>query len=161
MKLIIASVFLFLGTCKGSKEVSSSVPAQTDNSKIIITYQRGACMGRCPDYTMSINGEKKTIDYTGKGNVEKMGIYTKPITDAELTKLVEAFKTADFYSLDAKYLGQVTDLPSRYITYSKDGVVKKVQDRFGAPDKLKALEKLLEDIADSTEGWIKISETGN
>lgn len=155
MKLIITSIILFLGTCKGSKETVSSVPVQ-DNSKIIITYQRGACMGRCPDYTMSINGEKKTIDYTGRGNVEKMGIYTKPISDAELTKLVEAFKAADFYSLDDKYLGVITDFPSRYITYSRDGVVKKVQDRSGAPDKLKVLEKLLDEIADSTEGWTKI-----
>jgi hypothetical protein len=156
MKIIISLSLLFLGPCAGHKKVSQTVPAVQDNSTMTITYKRGACMGKCPSYTMSIDGATKTITYTGTQNVEKIGVFTKPVSDEELTKLSEAFKTAGFDSLDEKYLGEVTDFPSRYITYSNNGKTKMVQDRKGAPEKLHVLETLLENIADSPpEGWTK------
>jgi hypothetical protein len=156
MKLIISSIFILLfGTCGQNKKLAASAQTKPDVSKVQITYQRGACMGRCPSYLMVIDGATKKITFNGTQNVDKIGSYSKPITEEEIIKLIEAFNAADFNTLEDKYLGQIVDFPSKHISYSNNGKVKKVQDRSGAPEKLHVLETALEAIADNKDGWTK------
>jgi hypothetical protein len=145
---------LLLAPCNSSKKATASVPTVNDNSEVVITLQTGACFGKCPVYLLTINGKTKTATYKGQENTDRIGNYSKPITDAELTQMVNAFETAKFNSLNDEYLGEIVDFPIKTITYTNKGKTKKIRERSGAPEALTSLEKTLNEFADS-EGWKK------
>ncbi|MBA3706173.1 MAG: hypothetical protein H0W84_09825 [Bacteroidetes bacterium] len=157
MKTLLYSVFiLLLAPCNGSKKTAKTVETVVnDNSKVLITFQRTPCFGKCPTYILTINGETKTATFKGEQNTEKIGTYTKRVSDAELTQLVAEFEKAKFYSLNDNYLGEITDFPSQITGYSNKGKAKKIEDRSGGPAELLLLEKMLDDFTNS-EGWKKV-----
>ncbi len=158
MKIFLLSIFMLLfAPCNSSKKISRTV---LDNSKVVITYQCGECFGRCPIYKLSINGEKKMATFTGEKNTEKIGIYTKSISDNELNTFVATFDTAKFNSLENDYLGPIVDFPIKIISYSNNGIKKTIKNRSGAPESLNAIDKMLGEYAESA-GWKKVSEVAH
>ncbi len=141
-----------LAPCNNPKQNSSS---KKNNSKVVIIYQCGACFGRCPEYILTINGEKKMATFKGIKNTEKIGTYTKKISDAELTDYVSNFEKAKFNSFENEYLGNITDFPIKAISYTNNGSTKLVKERSGAPEMLISLEKKLQGYAENGEGWVK------
>lgn len=159
MKFFLYSVFvLLLSPCNASKKTSSA--AVNDYSKVEISYKRTPCFGKCPVYTLTINGNTRTATFNGEHNTEKMGVYTRPVTDNELEQLVSAFEKANFNSLNDNYMGEITDFPVKTISYSNNGKAKTITNRSGAPQELLLLEKTLNNFAETTEGWKK-SETAD
>lgn len=152
MKLFIyAAIALLIAPCNASKKAGK----KSDNySKTQIIYQRTACFGTCPVYTLTIDGATEKAIYKGEQNTEKLGVYFKHITQDEIKTFVDAFEKAGFNSLDDEYLGMITDFPIKYITFSHRGKIKKIKDRSGAPQSLTELEKMLEAFADG-DGWAK------
>jgi hypothetical protein len=160
MKLLISSIFLLLlAPCNKSKSVTSSAPDAAELRKTVIVYECTPCFGKCPQYKMTVDGATNMMTFVGKSNTDKIGTYTKPVKDEELIVLLQAFEKAGFDTLNEKYLGNITDFPSKYITLTYKDKTKKVQDRSEAPERLHELEKTLEAVA-SSEGWMK-QETGN
>lgn len=157
MKLLMYTFLLLLAPCNSSKTAIDTVP---DNSKAMIILKTSACFGKCPIYTLTINGEKKIATFIGEKDTEKIGVYTKAISAKELNDFVEAFEKADFNSMEEEYLGMITDFPFKYITYTNNGKTKKVKERSGAPKALTDLEKMLSDYANS-EGWKKTEGSSN
>jgi uncharacterized protein DUF6438 len=159
MKFIIYSFFLLLAApCNKEKQIASS---DKSNSSVIISYQTTACFGRCPIYTLTINGETKTATFNGEQHTEKTGMYSKAISSKELQAFVDAFDKAGFNSLNDEYLGMITDFPIKIITYTKDGKTKKIKERSGAPEALINLEKMLNEYASSEDGWKKTEDSSN
>ena len=160
MKLLMYSFFLLLiAPCNSSKKLAKTEEANK-YSKVMITYQTTPCFGRCAIYTLTINGETKTATYLGTQNTEKIGTYTKPVTEKELEALVKAFQDAKFNSLNDEYLGNITDFPIKIITYTDNGQTKKIKERSGAPEELIHLEKVLIEYGNS-EGWKKSDDSTN
>ncbi|MCW3083774.1 MAG: hypothetical protein JWP12_1140 [Bacteroidetes bacterium] len=159
MKFILYSAFLLLlAPCNSLKNTAKAqTPDAGKNLKTVsFILQKTACFGKCPVYTLTITGENNTALLKGDMNIDKIGNYKKTISDEELTTLVNAFDKNHFFDLLDEYnKPQVMDVPSIYITYSIDGKTKKIKDRWQAPNELKDLEKLLEAIALSTDGWEK------
>jgi len=164
MKLLLYSTFLFLlAPCNASKKAASTAgttAAVTNNLRTVsFSLQKTACFGRCPMFTLNIDGATNKATYKGDQNVDKIGTYEKKVSDDELQKLVNEFDKRNFFGLQDAYNNQhVTDLPSTYISYSNNGKTKKIQDRFQAPPELKELEKLLEEFGNSEEGWSKTKD---
>lgn len=130
-----------------------SIPTY-DLSDVVITMQRGACFGHCPIYTVTIYGNGK-IEFQGDRFVDNVGFYVDSIAVDDVKKLVHAFHTSGFFSMKDEYTNpRITDLPSVRTTFSGNGVLKSIRDYFGAPQELKALEKLVDSIA-QTRQWIK------
>jgi hypothetical protein len=160
MKLILLSSFLFLlAPCNGTKRTSSATDQNQvgDPKTVTITYQRGVCFGKCPAFLLTINGEKNIATYKGEMNVDKIGEYERPVSEQEIKTLMEAFDKYHFFELKDEYTSASTDHPTVYTTYTSKGKTKKIRDTYGAPEDLKAIEKLLEDFANS-EGWKKTSK---
>jgi hypothetical protein len=159
MKFILyCSFLLLLAPCNATKKTSSSQEHADEKLKtIVISYEKSVCFGKCPAFTMTILGEKNKIMYKGDSNVDKLGNYEKDISDEDLIRLAEAFEKYKFFELNDEYNGPMTDLPSRYVSYSFNGKSKKIRDRHNAPAELRELEKLLDAIADS-EGWEKVKD---
>jgi len=159
MKLLIyTAIALIFAPCNASKKAASST--MDDYSKTQIVYQRTACFGRCPIYTLTIDGATQMATFNGEQNTEKIGAYTKKVTKEELKAWVEAFEKANFNALNDEYLGMITDFPIKYITYTHKGKTKKIKERSNAPKELTDLEKLLDAYADSV-GWTKDDKAGN
>lgn len=158
MKLLMYFFLLLIAPCNGSKQLAQT--ESQDNSKAIITYQTTVCFGRCPIYTLTINGESKSATFIGEKDTEKIGTYTKSISSKELNDFVKAFEDAQFNSLNDEYLGNITDFPIKYITYTNNGKTKKIKERSEAPKALTDLEKMLNNYANS-EGWKKTEDSTN
>ena len=160
MKLLIYPfLLLFIAPCNSSKKIIQSLT--NNNNKVTIVYKATPCFGRCPIYTLTINGESKTALFVGEKNIEKIGTYTKAISNKELEAFIKMFDDAQFFTLNDEYLGNITDFPIKYITYTKNGKTKKIKERSGAPKALTDLEKTLNDYALSEEGWKKTEDASN
>ena len=114
------------------------------------------CRGKCPVYTITIYGDGRAV-YAGKKNVDKIGPYEKKLEKSQITELVKAFNDANFFEFKDEYTSKITDLPTTYTTFTTNDKTKQIRDYYGAPEELKKLEKMVEDIANS-EGWKKASD---
>ncbi len=158
MKILMYAFLLLIAPCNSSKNIAKT-PEQ-NNSKVVIIFQTTACFGRCPIYTLTINGESNTATFIGERDTEKIGTYTRSISEKELSVFVKAFEDSNFNSLNDEYPGTITDFPYKYITYTNNGKTKKIKERSGAPKELTDLEKLLSNYANS-EDWKKTEGSSN
>jgi ankyrin repeat protein len=75
--------------------------------------------------------------------------------------LVDAFRAADYYSLQDEYVWPATDLPTHETSIQIDGKLKKVKDyageQVGMPRSVSKLEAEIDQLAD-TERWTKGNE---
>jgi hypothetical protein len=125
--------------------ISCSGPRTITDDDLLIELQRTPCYGSCPVYTVKIDKKGKGL-FEGKENVENIGRFSFSLSQEELMELEDAFLQVDFYQLRNIYERQVSDLPTTYITYNKDGNRKKIMDYYGAPEELRSLENNIETL---------------
>jgi hypothetical protein len=143
VSFIVAFSFLF-----GMKP---SIPESPENA--IISIERTACFGSCPDYKLTIYGNGSVI-YEGRNFVAVEGIRTGTVAPEDVRALVKHFNDINYFSLRDKYVDQVTDLPTTTTSIRIDGQFKQVVDYYGAPEELKQLENRIDEVANS-EVWVK------
>ena len=125
-------VFLQLISCAG--------PSKITEERIIIEMEKNACYGKCPVYTIKIDEQGKGL-FVGVENTGNLGLFTFRLNNWELRELEAAFEKIGLFGLEDRYFDHITDLPTTYLTYRKDGKEKKIMDYYGAPKELKDLEK--------------------
>ncbi len=124
-----------------------------NTNKPMITLQKTSCYGKCPVYIIEIY-ENGIIKLNGIKNLDKIGFYTKSITQQEVESLRKEFLNANFFDFMDEYTSKKTDLPTTYISFEHEGKFKKIKDYSDAPEELRKLERLIENIVNS-EGWKK------
>ncbi len=134
--LMILVCFLFY-SCSGPRTIT--------DEDMLIELKRTPCYGYCPVYTLKIDKHGKGL-FDGVENVEKIGRFSFSLSHDELVELDNAFLQVDFYQLRNIYDAQVSDLPTTYITYNKDGNRKKIMDYYGAPEELRTLENRIQTL---------------
>lgn len=122
-----------------------------------IELKKDPCFGFCPVYSFKVDG-KGNATFQGDRNVSKEGDWTRTLSPEETNQLFEAFEKSNFEAFKDEYTDQVTDLPTTWVTFKHGTIDKTVKDYYGAPEPLKELEKLVEAIAETDEGWVKTSE---
>ena len=157
MKLFISSIFLLLLAPCNSEQKLSSTTTTNNYSTTTILFAETPCYGNCPIYVLTLDGKTMTATYKGEANTEKIGTYTKAITNEEFAQFMSAVENANFNKLDNEYLGNIPDFPIRETTLTVDGKAKKVRNRSQGPKELEAKEKVFRDYA-LTEGWKKQEE---
>lgn len=130
-------VFFLFHFCSGPRAISVE--------DLLIELKRTPCYGFCKIYTVKIDKNGKGL-FEGVENVEKIGRFSFSLSQDELMEFENAFHQVDFYQLKNIYDGQVSDLPTTYISYYKDGNRKKIMDYYGAPQELRALENSIETL---------------
>lgn len=168
MKYLVAFfVFGILVSCKSTKEV---VEASTTVSKVepkedlfnvekgdsIMVYSRGACFGNCPVYTLDIF-EKGYADYSGRNNTDKMGLWRRSLSKAEMNRIKNAISKSDYLELQNEYPSRIADLPKTVFTFITKDTSKTISAKERMPDELKNLSTILYDIAEAGE-WTAISK---
>ena len=130
--------------------------AQTVPKDFVIKLERTACFGECPVYSVSIDA-KGSVTYEGTRFVRVEGRQTDRISISRVAALVEAVDRARFFELDDKYRADVTDNPTTFVTVTRDGRLKRVEDYVIGPKSLRQLEEQIDETA-RTKRWIRLDE---
>ena len=142
---VLAIIILFFVSC--------SVFKTSKSNQLLFELETTSCYGTCPVYKLQVFDNGEAI-LEGKQHVDKIGIYRSKISDEKLKELIESFDNVSFFDLQDSYRSQFTDLPTKYITYYKDGKSKQVMAYDNIPKKLKVLIKDLEQLV-KEQDWEK------
>lgn len=140
--LLIAFV---VGACNSNKKVPTAVDSNS-KTELAFTYEKTACFGTCPQYKIEVYHGGETF-YMGQQHVENIGRYK--CTDCNEDMLMKVFEKAEeigFWKLEKKYDPGVTDLPSTITTVNRGDSTFRVEHVMQAPESLKQLEQLIEDL---------------
>ena len=137
-----------------------SFPTVHDWDSVRITLWRTGCFGSCPSYRVEVHGDG-TVLYEGQAFVAVTGSHRGSIAKEAVVELVNAFRDADYYSLQDEYIWGATDLPTFETSIEIDGRLKKVKDyagwQIGMPLTVSKLEAEIDRLAD-TGRWTKGNE---
>lgn len=139
------------------RRVSRRVPFPTvGGQEVVMRLSRSACYGHCPVYTVEIRGDG-TVRFEGEEFVALRGSHRSQVSPQAVQSLLELFREADFFSLDSRYVGNITDMPTQEVTLTIGGQTKTVLDyaglMVGMPFGVARLEHAMDRIA-GTRRWI-------
>ncbi len=124
---------------------------------VVMTLSRSGCFGTCPAYSVEIHGDG-TVLYKGRMYVVVNGEHRDRLSPEQLSEILEAFRKADYFSLNDEYSYAVTDCPTYTTSLQVDKISKSVRDYVGAemgmPESVSNLEEAIDRVAD-TRKWIK------
>jgi hypothetical protein len=144
--VVFAFIIIFLNNCNISKSVSEK--------NILIELEKTLCSGKCPTFSVKIATNGLVI-YEGKENVDKIGIYKSKLSKDQLNELTDKFNKANFFSFKNSYKSSMMDLPTKFITYSKNGQKKRIKAYDNIPKEISYLIKQVDKLIESLE-WKKI-----
>jgi hypothetical protein len=138
--------------------LASTAAAQTRTIPVdtVIRLQRTSCLGTCPAYTVTIDATGG-ITYEGDRYVRVVGGETSRIGPAAIARLLQVADRVQFFALRDAYDGDITDLPTTYVSITTGGRTKRIKDYYGAPSGLKELEDAI-DAAARTKRWIFVED---
>lgn len=132
-------------------------PEVDDLSSVEFSLKRTACFGSCPLYEVRIAGDG-VVTYLGHGWVAVEGKHTDRISARAVEGLLEAFRKADFYSLDDRYALTASDAPTFIVGLKIGSAAKTVTDylgeQVGMSHAVSALENDLDATAESAK-WLQ------
>jgi len=134
----------FIGACKSPQKVVNSNPS-TSITKQIFYLETTPCYGTCPAYKVSIF-ENDSLVYEGFKYVTKEGVLSKKLPQGTVEKLIDKFRTANFFSFQNQYTARVSDFPTTYISFTDQGKTKTIMDYYKAPESLKKLEGYINEL---------------
>lgn len=142
MKKLLMILLVILSACKASETAQEKAP--------VIFMKKTPCFGTCPDYDIAIY-ENGMAHINARRYLKIEGTYEAQLSEQQLHSLLELFAQSNFQSFEKSYTSNVTDLPTTFLTYRSGDKEKTVEDYYGAPDKLKTLEKAVEDLVDQLD----------
>lgn len=148
---LMLTVILMAGCASTSPKNISEIPGAPE-----VYFDRSGCFGPCPAYTVIFYADGRAR-YTGKSNVDSVGVYEGTVDADRMMSLVAAFDASEFRSMNDIYDEDVTDIATRTVRYRRFDSTKTVTDRFNAPPALRALESTIDSVA-ATIRWRKVAE---
>lgn len=112
--------------------------SKTRSRKPFVTIKKTICFGACPIYEATIFDDG-TVWYDGEEHVKYIGHKKFNLSEGDILDIQNAINTSNFFELEDEYDGEVTDLPSTYLTVSINGNTKKIRVRYDVPKKLDIL----------------------
>lgn len=161
---------IFVATLAASVWQAKSAPIDKDD--VAITLERTGCLGPCPDYKVTIQGDGRlqfTTNETpesGQGRVSRWngvlvpGTHEDRISPEVVAALVRKFEAADFWHLKRVYRQMSVDDPTYLVSLRVGTRVKSIEDHSGTEVGMPKVVHDLEDAVDQAAGtdrWI----TGN
>lgn len=132
---------------------NETFPDAKDLKSIVIslTYTGGAFCFPC-DYSLRITGEGE-VEYYSEGGYYVTGPHRGRITDDELTQLLEAFKEADFYSLEDESEETVLDASTTAISLSFGSRSRRVVNRMNKSPRFDQLTRKICELSHADK-WL-------
>lgn len=112
---------------------------------LFFKIERTSCFGRCPTYEISVF-ESGYVIYHGKRNVDKIGFYESRLSNEQLKLILERAKAIDYFQLNDRYDGNMTDVPSTITLIQYNDDIKAVIDRVNGPQALKQFQREMDEL---------------
>lgn len=138
------------------KTVKSSGSASV-KSLTAVTMRRGACFGRCPEYTLTINSNGKA-EYSGKRNAEPLGVYEKNIGTVAAQAMLKKFMSYRADTCSELYTSRIADVPGLYYTLRLSGRDKIINNANFGPEYLTTLAEEMDQIGKVDASWKKVRD---
>lgn len=140
-----------------ARPVSTKFPVIKDIASLKMTLSRSGCYGPCSSYSVEILGNGEVM-FEADGYTAVAGEHRDRISQEAVMQIFEAFRAADYFSLDPVYAGQISDSSTYVTSISFDGHTKSVRDYVGRmaemPASVSAIEHAIDRVA-RTEKWVK------
>ena len=131
------------------------IPAVRNWSTFRAELVRRSCQS-CFAYSVEVRGNGQVL-FHGSSAVMTPGLHYGWIAPENVKKLLEAFRRADYWSLQNSYVYPISDAHGALTSLEFDGQKKSVDDYVGvmagAPDALEVLETQFDQLAE-TEKWV-------
>jgi len=121
----------------------------------IIELEKMKCRGACHVFTFTIAADGIAY-FNGIENVEMIGTYRSKMEKEQLGKIIKEFDKADFFSFKDSYKSHMMDLQTKFITYKKNGLEKRIKAYDNIPKKLIFLIAELDALIQSLK-WEKLN----
>ena len=142
---------LFISNC--------NVLKNSAKNELIIELQTTSCYGTCPVYTLQIYSNGAAI-LQGKEHMDKIGNFKSKIEKEKLNELISSFEESSFFEFKNSYRSQFLDLPTKYISYHRNGESKKIMAYDNIPKELIKLIEQIDELRKTIE-WKKVKENKN
>ncbi len=137
--------------------LTSCVNTKSQGSNdLVFEIEKTACFGECPVYNLLVYKDR-TVILNAQQNLSLKGTYRSKLSVDRYSELVDLFLKHNFFDFKDKYMGDVTDLPTTYVTFSHEGQSKKIMDYYRAPEELKLLENELHGLIDELS-WTSMAQ---
>ena len=104
---------------------NQSLPQPKDLKSVVITLSRGPCLGSCPSYTVTIQGDGK-VEYIARNNVKLRGSQSSALSAEQLAQVLQRLDQARFFALEDRAFSWCFDTSSVAVAVSFDGRTKTV-----------------------------------
>ena len=131
-----------------------SVLKKDTDIKLLFELETTSCYGTCPVLNMQIYSNGTAI-LQGKEHMDKIGKFKSNIDKEKLNEIITSFENASFFELKDSYQSTVLDLPTKYISYYKNGETKKIMAYDKIPKVVTNLITELKQLVDTLE-WGKV-----
>ena len=121
-----------------------------DHGITAITIRRTPCFGTCPDYTVTVKADG-SVEYEGRAHAKPAGKLTGTTRDWRFHNVARLIDEVGFFCFADRYTAMVTDNPTVFVTVTKAGRTKTVENYANAgPQVLWAIEQLIDDMLRDT-----------
>lgn len=151
MKLLPYSMFIFLFAFS----CSSVKMDKPEDARTLVELDKSACFGDCKQYHLELNTDG-TLIYTGKKNVDKIGVYKAQLTKKQYKEIINSIDVDAINRLDNQYNTDIVDGQFTTLIYHGENKEKKIRSVYDFPDAMKSVTDNLEKIADGSVDWIGI-----
>jgi hypothetical protein len=150
-KVQLSLIVAFTVSIGGSPTVGQTGRVPSD---ALIKLERTRCFGQCPAYWVTIEADGRVI-YEGRDFVRVKGRQTARISPGAVAALLETAERIGFFNLNDAYRARVTDNPTTFVTITRAGRTKTIEDYVSAPAAVKDLESKIDEAA-GTRRWVRI-----
>jgi TonB family protein len=117
-----------------------------------VEISRSSCMGTCPSYTVKVEADG-AVSWNGEAWVALIGGRKSTIDPESARRLLEKFRTTDFWSYCRSYSRNITDSSGTEITVQLGGKMRKISDYAdSSPEELQDLLLEVDRVVD-THRW--------
>lgn len=145
--LLTAVTLWVFGACNNNKALVQDDrfggPAQADS--LFFSMERTPCFGKCPAYRINVY-RSGFATYKGISHTKFEGDHESRISEDTLALLLAKAESLSFFTMQDKYDGQVTDLPSTIIRVISKERDKKVVARHKIPAEFKELAAYADEL---------------
>jgi hypothetical protein len=148
LRLVSPLLAMALLCCQGFAAAQDvAIPMDTK-----ITLQRTACFVECAAYTVSIDASGRVMFEGGK-NLRVPGRHFYGIPLSQVARILSTVERIGFFGLKDQYRENITDQRTTFVTVTRRGQTKRIEDYFGAPSTLHQLEREIDEVT-RTKQWI-------
>jgi hypothetical protein len=156
--LLLSTVFIACAHGRKTKKTRTKATATKTasvNGLSSVMMRRGACFGKCPEYTLTINSSG-LVEYNGIRNATPLGLYQKNVGAAKAQGLLKEFMDNRVDTCQGLYTARIADMPGLSYTLMINGREKTIINAHFGPRFLVDLSEEIDAIGKVDNTWKKI-----